>query len=269
MKSDLGSATAAISTSFDLPLTGNYPTFDNPANGDTLSVLFQPSIYVANLQPIDVGNGTSFGTIVKTLNIVGEAQPSIGSHLTAIEAKFSAPIITVQNMWRTDVGGGGPFLVSPYVATAWQGTGEFIGGIYATSGGTVGDAIFADDVEILQSFNAFGRIEFENVYLEGTGPNTVKLPGAMFVLQNEFDQVGRLWGPGSINMTNGSQFDIDGVTAVSGLLLTGGIKLDSLTTGFPWIAASHTYGPSATVTPAAIDATSMQNPLTGSRYFTF
>lgn len=98
-----------------------------------------------------------------------------------------------------------------------------------------------------------GAAYFENTLDVPNISNIGTADGSLTISTGTFYGINALWGPCDVNVRPGGDFRYNG-TAVSGMLFTGGLTLDSLGTASAFDQATSTWlGPFA-VTPANLDA---------------
>jgi hypothetical protein len=263
--SDLGSATASISTPFAVPVT-TFPTAPvTISNGDSLVIYRPTTVYGLLFDSTGLGNLTGGGVTISDLTLAAENEITFGPQVAVDECVLTAPgIYTTRSGSNVQ-----PALSSCYVTSTVEGSFYVTGGAMSAVGNNFqnGSSLDGDVLIDLRIHYGSGEIFVRRAYFGQT--NDIDSPVVnVQVYQSvltDSASASRLWGPGGLNVYSGMHFDLHHGSAVSTLLLTGSLQIDGATTAFPWVSASHAFGSATAVTAANVDANgNLQNPAFGS-----
>jgi hypothetical protein len=262
---DLGSATASISTPFALPVQ-EFPT--GPAtivNNDALTIYRPSTIYGLQLDTTGLGNGSGGGLSINALTLAADYSFTFGPYASVTESVLTSPVVlSVQN--RSNYV---PALTGCFISSTIEGSFNIVGGSLSAVGNNFqnGSNLDGDVLVNLRIHYGDGQITFRRVYFAQT--NDVDSPVVDIQVYpsslSDNANASRIWGPGGLNVYSGMHLDLHNGSAVSTLLLKGTLMIDSSTTAYPWVAASHAFGAGLTITAVNIDANgNLQNPAFGS-----
>lgn len=265
---DLGGGAASITTPYELPVIDDTPTA--LTDGESLQIMTPSVIAITALAPVSDGAGdgavlqqcimTAQGAVLAVAVLGGELvlAECIGDGNT--EYAFLADDIFECNLisvFLPDIEGSGAF----------EGCAAISGGCLMGAGNFFQpQSTLYNDVVIPLRSHSTGELNIAGAYMGqwietdvGDGSNAHICVGA-------FEGIGfnGIWGPATIAPHVGQEIVLFSVTAVGALQCTGGITIDGQATAFPWVAATHSYGPAVAITAAAIDtAGGLANPATG------
>jgi hypothetical protein len=263
--SDIGSATATISTPFHFPVQEFPASPGTITNGDAITIFRPTKIFLLFFDSVGLGNLSGGGFRALNLNIASEYSTTFGPLLFVTESQLTSSTIFT-SMAGSSVS---PVFTGCFISSTVEGAVTVVGGSMSAVGNNFQNGSSLDgDVLINQRIHyGSGLINFRRVYFGQT--NAVDSPVVNInVVQSVMTDNGssaRVWGPGGLNVFSGMHFDLHFGSAVSTLLLTGTLQIDNSVTGYPWLSGSHAFGAGLTVTPTNIDANgNLQNPAFGS-----
>ena len=288
LDADLGSATARITEPMSEVSTLAStipPPYVLIANGDALT------LYTNSLLNLDAFYGTGL-----TLYNIALADELVVKGDSSIELWESNTLPTQVTFSLFSATLGSIVSYNSRVTPSTTGSGQFIGGAIVpylpfqfaiNIGGQFPFGLRIDGDALLDPptpDNANALRPNGQVYMARAGLlGVLQTNGASAQVGHSIEQItslygvdSELWGPGQLQVTAGETYAFDTVTATASILLTGAnysnvpltFEYASQTTGFPWVTASHSFGPAVALTAANIDVYLGLNwPQTGSRFW--
>jgi hypothetical protein len=258
---DLGSATAAINQPM-VPLSaGTYATI---ANGDTIHA-GSWSKFVGST-PSYGGSFALGGLTFQQLTL----DTAVGDEIrTGDSTYFEVNFPQVVSSFSPNEPS---FFYGDYIQNFFVGDGHFWGGVIASPPGSIySGAVLDGDIVLTTRFHPQpGQVTvLSHVYMAQGLTNRDIGPGQFTITRNAYPAiVPRVWGPGSFGLFNTSQVVLIGETWASTMLLTGGLKLNGATVGYPWVSSTHSYGAAVTLNPTNLDLNlDLWDPYTGAGFY--
>lgn len=255
---DLGTATAEISEPLGLGTFAPAPV--TIADGDALSI-FNRSALTLPLEATQGINGTTYSLLLLQAGVLQLNGRALFDRCRNNSTTIEAQGLGIATQWA-----------NCDLAAIYEGGGNFYGGVARELNDYRGTDFAACDFDgyivLLSRSHVFGAITLRTAGLFGgswleddTQPNYVRV----LTPQTIYGPNPIVWGTASLSLQAGSLVRIKG-SAVTSILLTGGITIDGASTAFPWNAGGAAFGAAIAINPANLDAQgSLQNPATGTR----
>lgn len=258
--SDVGTATATVTTPFATPVVEIPAGPATIANGDTLTILKLPMLYGISIDYRALGDFSSAtpGFTFTLLTINAEFELTLGPQVNLIDDVMAVPE-TFSNNRGEDT--------APSCTNCSFGVSGGLSGGFLIFGGSMSEAgqnfqnltQLDGDVYVNQRIHyGFGSVQLRRVYFGQT--NDTDSTTADFQVQqsnmSDSAHAARVWGPGGMSVANGMKFQLGAGSATSTLLLRGTLSIEGSST-----ACANDLGDPAlvhcgrTITAAAIDQT--------------